>query len=451
MARESISVSSNRSKQSVPSNYSRTLKPLEHVPSLPDQIFAQLRKFRIVGKSINARNIDELYPGLDDLLVRCLRTGDYRQLHSRFNRNLKPEYILITGKHIHISVCSRTQDILEKLVEMGATIDLHFYEPIHIEELELMCKYGFDINERLSKYNNQTPLSLFITKNYSIPMLNVLIKNGARFDSQDNNGQTCLHTACQSSVTDAVFEFIINNSPDSCLNIRNNLGSTPLDLAYLSTYEQASLSRMRRLHLLLSRSEGKLTRYGMREPNLLSTKQYKLFNIIACKEFLFKYRLRDIFDPSMRSLTWCIFLFYDVLRACEQPYTNLTQQKIQQRLDCYLISMIENGEISLDRLIFRSNAHLDNPLNSENFSLLNESEQQILIEKQNSFTHMAQMKSRLSDIRMQTLTLKVLCRIKIKNEIRTYPNDIVKLDSLSKIHQAYLTYYNPFIKTDVTD
>ncbi|CAF1019933.1 unnamed protein product [Adineta steineri] len=113
--------------------------------------------------------------------------------------------------------------------------------------------------------------------------------------------------------------------------------------------------------------------------------------------------------------------------------------------------MIENGEISLDRLIFRSNAHLDNPLNSENFSLLNESEQQILIEKQNSFTHMAQMKSRLSDIRMQTLTLKVLCRIKIKNEIRTYPNDIVKLDSLSKIHQAYLTYYNPFIKTDVTD
>ncbi|CAF4671980.1 unnamed protein product, partial [Rotaria magnacalcarata] len=80
---------------------------------------------------------------------------------------------------------------------------------------------------------------------------------------------------------------------------------TPLDLIYLSTYEQASLSRLRRLHLLLARKESKLTRYGMREPNLLAKKQFKLFDILACKEFLFKYRLKDIFDPTMRSLAWC--------------------------------------------------------------------------------------------------------------------------------------------------
>jgi ankyrin repeat protein len=327
-------------------------------------------------------------------------------------------------------------------------LDLQFYEPAHAEELELMCKYGFNINERLPKYNNQTPFSIFINKNYSISMFNVLIKNGARFDLQDNNGQTCLHFACQSAITDSVFEFIINNSPDSCLNIRNQLGSTPLDLAYLSTYEHASLSQMRRLHLLLSRKESKLTRYGIREPNLLSQKQYKLFNILACKEFLFKYRLKDIFDPSIRSLVWSIFLFYDVLRACEQRNTNLRQQTIQQRLDCYLISMIENGEISLDRLIFRPNPRLDNPFDS---SSSNQSDEQILTYAQNSLLHMSQIKSKLSELRMQTLTLKVLCRIKIKKEIRTYPNDVVKLDSLSKILQAYLTFYNPFIKADVTD
>ena len=48
---------------------------------------------------------------------------------------------------------------------------------------------------------------------------------------------------------------------------------------------------MRRLHFLLTRKESKLTRYGMREPNLIAKKQYKLLDILACKEFLFKYRL----------------------------------------------------------------------------------------------------------------------------------------------------------------
>ncbi|CAF0873056.1 unnamed protein product [Adineta ricciae] len=443
MSRESISVSSTRSKHSEPSKYNRSLKPLARVPPVPDEILAQLLKFRIDGQSINARNVGEVYPGLDNLLVRCLRTGDDRQLNSRLNRNLKPEYLLITGKHIHISVCARTQDILENLISMGATLDLHFYEPTYKEELELMCKFGYDINERLPKYNNQTPISFFIHKNSSVSMFDVLVKNGARFDIQDDHGQTCLHIACQSAITDAVFEFIVNNAPDFCLNIRNQIGSTPLDLAYLTTYEQASLSRMRRLHLLLSRTESKLTRYGMREPNLLATKQYKLFDIIACKEFLLKYRLRDIFDPSVRVLTWCIFLFYDVLRACEQPSTDLKEGIIRQRLDNYLVSMIENGEISLNKLIFRPNPCVDNP-----FYLLSSTSN--TIERHNSILHMAQLKNRLSRLRAQTLTLKALCRIKIKGQVQSYPNDIVKIDSISKILQAYLTFYNPFIKSDVT-
>ena len=55
------------------------------------------------------------------------------------------------------------------------------------------------------------------------------------------------------------------------------------------------------------------------------------------------------------ALAWCIFLFYDVLRACEQRNTNLDDNKqFNNDLERYLISMIENGEISLDKLIFRS-------------------------------------------------------------------------------------------------
>jgi len=110
--------------------------------------------------------------------------------------------------------------------------------------------------------------------------------------------------------------------------------------------------------------------------------------------------------------------------------------------------MIENGEISLDRLIFRPNPRLDNPFD---FASSSSSDEQILSDAQNSLLHMSQIKSKLSELRMQTLTLKVLCRIKIKKEIRTYPNDVVKLDSISKILQAYLTFFNPFIKADVTD
>ena len=62
-----------------------------------------------------------------------------------------------------------------------------------------------------------------------------------------------------------------------------------LDLVYLSTYENANLTRLRRLHALLSRKASRLTRYGMREPNLLAKRQYKLFDILSCKEFLFKH------------------------------------------------------------------------------------------------------------------------------------------------------------------
>jgi hypothetical protein len=62
---------------------------------------------------------------------------------------------------------------------------------------------------------------------------------------------------------------------------------------------------------------------------------------------------------------------------------------------------------------------------------------------------MTQIKLKLSELRMKTLTLKAICRIKIKKQIRTFPNDIVQLNTISRILQAYLTFYNPFIKTDV--
>jgi hypothetical protein len=183
----------------------------------------------------------------------------------------------------------------------------------------------------------------------------------------------------------------------------------------------------------------------MREPNLFAGKQYKLFNILSCKEFLFKYRLKDLFDPSIRSLAWCIFLFYDVLRACEKQNTTFTGKvTTQQRLEGYFISMIENGEIPLDKLILRSNF-----LSPSSF--INEYEQQILTETQNSLLNITQIKIKLSELRMQTLTLKALCRIKIKKNIRTFPNDIIQLNTLSKFLQGYLTFYNPFIKANVPD
>ncbi|CAF2609613.1 unnamed protein product [Rotaria sp. Silwood2] len=451
MSPVSVSISSINSKQTQSSRNNRFVKSLPNGSSLPDQLFDQLLKFRVDGRTINARNVDELYPGLDRLLLRSLQTGDCRQLYNRLKRNLKPQYLLITGKHIHISVCSQTQNILEKLVEMGATLDLHFYEPIHLKELELMCQYGFDINERLPKYHNQTPLSILINKRYSKTMLNTLIKNGARFDLKDNHGQTCLHHVCQTSISDTVFDLIVEHTPDSCINIQNQFGGTSLDIIYLTAYEQASTSQMRRLHVLLSRKESKLTRYGMREPNLVSRMQHKLIDILSCKEFLFKYRLTDVFDPTIRPLTWCIFLFYDVLRACEKQNTSLIGQiTIKQRLERYFISMIENGEIPLDKLIFRSNT-LNLSSSSSSSSLLNEYDQKMLTDTENSLLHMTQIKIKLSELRTQTLTLKAICRIKIKNDIRTFPNDIITLNTISKFLQAYLTFYNPFIKTNATD
>ena len=114
MASENLSLSSFNSKTSQSSRYSS--KPSH------DPLIDQLMKFRVDGRTINAGNVDEIYPGLDRLLLRSLQTGDCRQLFNRLKRNLKAKYLLITGKHIHTSVCSQTQTILETLVEMGATL-----------------------------------------------------------------------------------------------------------------------------------------------------------------------------------------------------------------------------------------------------------------------------------------------------------------------------------------
>lgn len=128
MFSQSTSRMSMRSQYSLSAKRPRSLKPIEQSSSPPpDLLIKQLLKFRIDGRTINARNVDELYPGLDRLLLRCLQTGDYRQLDNRLKRNLKAEYLLITGRHIHISVCAKTEHILENLIQMGATLGKHFF------------------------------------------------------------------------------------------------------------------------------------------------------------------------------------------------------------------------------------------------------------------------------------------------------------------------------------
>ena len=123
MAQECSSIMSVRSRHSLSLRRSRSLKPIDDPPPPPtDKLLAELLKFRIDGRTINARNVNELYPDLERLLLRCLQTGDCRQLDNRLRRNLKAQYLLITEKHINISVLSQTQDILDRLVGMGATL-----------------------------------------------------------------------------------------------------------------------------------------------------------------------------------------------------------------------------------------------------------------------------------------------------------------------------------------
>lgn len=325
------------------------------------------------------------------------------------------------------------------MIFFSADLDLQSYEPTFVEELDLLCKYGWNLNKRLPLYDNQTALSFSISRNAPIDTVKRLVRHGARFDIPDNHGQTVLHLLSQTNVIDPVFNYLIDVAPSDCLNVRNQSGGTALDLLYLSTYEKCTWSQLQRLHLLLSRRESRLTRYGMREPNLLVKKQYKLFDIIAAKEFLFKYRLSETFDCSVRPMSWWIFFFYDVLKACEQ--SNMSQTKVQQRLDRYLVSLIENGEIPLSKLVFRSGSRLEQSMLSSSRLMTNENENR-------SQRETNRIQNRLIDLAMNKLTLKALCRIQIKNQIRSYPNDVLKLDGLSKVLQAYLTFFNPFVKVE---
>ncbi|CAF1645106.1 unnamed protein product, partial [Didymodactylos carnosus] len=123
-----------------------------------------------------------------------------------------------------------------------------------------------------------------------------------------------------------------------------------------------------------------------------------------------------------------------------------TIKTIQLRLERYFIALIENGEISIEKLIHNHLYQQDYA--SLSSSPMSELDKKIITDTQNNLMNMTYARMKLKELKHQTLTLKTMCRIKIKHQIKSYPNDIVKLN-ISKILQAYLTYYNPFIKANI--
>ena len=68
----------------------------------------------------------------------------------------------------------------------------------------------------------------YITSKDHLELANLLLKNGAQVNVQDENGQTPLHDSAFACHEDMV-KLLVENGADT--TIKNNEGKTPMDLA----------------------------------------------------------------------------------------------------------------------------------------------------------------------------------------------------------------------------
>ncbi|KAK9500655.1 hypothetical protein O3M35_001882 [Rhynocoris fuscipes] len=106
--------------------------------------------------------------------------------------------------------------------------------PLHIssmygrlEFVKLLLKSGANVNVQ-TKTTNMTPLHL-ACQNQKTQIVDILLKtNKCNMNIQDKLGNTALHYACQTNNTKLLI-LLLNNNPN--INISNNNGKTPLDIA----------------------------------------------------------------------------------------------------------------------------------------------------------------------------------------------------------------------------
>ena len=106
--------------------------------------------------------------------------------------------------------------------------------PEYCEKLLQYIDQGHDINIKNYSYCKNTILHLASSYNH-IPVINVLLDNGADINLKNDDGNTSLHIACNFGLYNVALKLI---EAGADVNLANNQNNTPLHLACYRNHEK---------------------------------------------------------------------------------------------------------------------------------------------------------------------------------------------------------------------
>ena len=175
--------------------------------------------------------------GYDDILRALIKRPDV-------NTNSRDED---GNTPLHVAVMSNRERSARLLIDAGADINI-LYDKHQQTALHLAVSHGYDdivralirapdVNLNVRTKDGNTPLYLAVI-NGMVASARLLIDAGADINIPDKYQQTALHLAASNGHSSIVGDLI--KAPDVNLNVRNEDGNTPLDVAVMSGREQSA-------------------------------------------------------------------------------------------------------------------------------------------------------------------------------------------------------------------
>lgn len=185
-----------------------------------------------------------LFSGMPKSIYKSIEEGNIDEIIDYLNgaKDLSSDFKLVSILHYAIDNCQNNYfKTIELLINNGADINSHQSKltetPLHrlcarikpqIDVITMILKKGADVNA--INVSGKTPV-FYCSFNYSVELLNLLVKYGADINIKDKYKNTLLHDDYINCYDEHFEEFLKTLiSLDFDINSKNSSGLTPLEL-----------------------------------------------------------------------------------------------------------------------------------------------------------------------------------------------------------------------------